>query len=154
MYRFLRGNVESSLLHVESGLNILAAARRNSHADHDLGSDISKSDLQTIEDHAVPVFAGLSVLSSLAGKMASPVYAPTAKEDSPRKDPTDSRRRLIEVSDVCIRFIGSSCVKAATFHVDVDDLVEQVKLQTRLGAWRDQLGRLVDRTQAAGNPVK
>lgn len=151
---FLRGNVESSLLHVQSGLNILAVVRRNSHADHDLGSDMSKSDLQTIEDHVVPVFAGLSVLSSLAGKMAPPVYAPTAEEDSPHKDLADSRRRLIEVSDACIRFIGEASLKAATFQVDVDDLVDQVKLQTRLGAWRDQLGRLVDRMQAAGNLVK
>lgn len=151
---FLRGSVESSLLHVESGLNILAAARRNSHADHDLGSDISKSDLQTIEDHVVPVFAGLSVLSSLAGRRAPPIYAPTAEEDSPHKDLADSRRRLIEVSDACIRFIGEASLKAATFQVDVDDLVDQVKLQTRLGAWRDQLGRLVDRMQARDNPVK
>lgn len=142
------------MLHVESGLNILAAARRNSHADHDLGSDISKTDLQTIEDHVVPVFAGLSVLSSLAGRSTPPIYAPTAEEDSPHEDLADSRRRLIEVSDACIRFIGKASLKAAMFQVDFDDLLDQVKLQTRLGAWRDQLGRLVDRMQARDNAVK
>lgn len=150
---FLRGNVETSMLHVESGLNILAAARRNSHADHEIGSDISKTDLQTIENHVVPVFAGLSVLSSLAGRTTPPIYAPTA-EDSPHEDLADSRRRLLEVSDACIRFIGKACLKVATFQVDVDDLVDQVRLQTRLDAWRKQLGKLVDRTQAGDNPVK
>ncbi|KAI1414888.1 hypothetical protein F5Y13DRAFT_196845 [Hypoxylon sp. FL1857] len=151
---FLRGNVESSMLHVQSGINILAALRRNSDAASDLGPNFSSNDLEAIEDHIVPMFSGLNVLCSLAGKITPPMYAPTVKEDSPHEGLAHSRRRLFEISDTCIRFIGKASLKAAMFQTDIDDLVEQVKLQTRLDTWRDKLDELLQRMQAAGNPVK
>ncbi|KAH7166544.1 hypothetical protein EDB81DRAFT_782423 [Dactylonectria macrodidyma] len=151
---FLRGNVESSMLHVESGINILAALRRSSDAALDLGYNVSSNDVKAIEDYIVPMFSGLNVLCSLAGRITTPIYPPTAKEDSPHEDLTDSRRRLFEISDTCIRFIGKASPKAAIFQIDIDDLVEQVKLQTRLDAWCDQLDEFVERMQAAGKPVK
>lgn len=151
---FLRGNVESSLLHVQSGIKILAAIRRHDDAAPDLGSNLSSNDLQAIEDHIVPMFSGLSVLCSLAGRMTPPIYTPTTKENSPHGDLTHSRRRLLEISDTCIRFIHDAIPKAAMFKIDIDDFVEQVKLQTKLDAWSDQLDELVERLQAAGKPVK
>ena len=151
---FLRGNVESSMLHVQGGFNILAALRRNSDAAPDLGSNLSSNDLRAIEDHIVPMFSRLNVLCSLAGRTTPPIYAPKAKEDSPQKDLTDSRRRLFEISEHCIRFIGEASPKAAMFQIDVDDLVEQIKLQTRLDGWRDQLYELLGRMQATGHPAK
>ena len=151
---FLRCNVESSMLHIQSGFNILAAIRRNSDAAPDLWSNLLSNDLKAIEDHIVPIFSRLNVLCSLAGRITLPIYAPTAKEDSPPEDLTDSRRRLFEISDTCIRFIREASPKAAMFQIDVDDLVEQIKLQTRLDAWCDQLDELLERLQAAGNPAK
>ena len=150
----LKGNVESSLLHVQSGVNILATLRRNSDAAPDLGSNLSSSDLKAIEDHIVPIFSRLNVLCSLAGRITPPVYTPTAKEDSPQEDLAHSRRRLSEISDTCIRFIHEAIPKAAMSQIDVDDFVEQIKLQTRLDAWCDQLDELLERMQAAGNPAK
>ncbi|KPM42123.1 hypothetical protein AK830_g4429 [Neonectria ditissima] len=151
---FLRGNVETSMLHIESGFNILAMLRPNNDAAPNLGSNLSSNDLKAIEDHVVPMFLRLNVVCSLAGIKTPPMYIPTAKEDSPQEDLADSRRRLFEISDTCIRFIGEASLKAAVFQIDVDDLVEQVKLQTRLETWRDQLDNLVERMQAAGNPAK
>ena len=151
---FLRGNVESSMFHVQSGFNILATLRRNSDTVPDSGSNFSTDDLTVIEDHIVPMFSRLSVLCSLAGKMTPPIYAPTTKEDSPRGDLTNSRRRLFDISDTCIRFIGETSTKAAVFQIEIDDLAQQAKLQTRLDAWRDQLYKLLGRMQAAGNPAK
>ncbi|TVY22417.1 hypothetical protein LHYA1_G008841 [Lachnellula hyalina] len=135
---FLRGNVESSMLHVQSGFNILAALRRNSYCDAatDIGFNLSSNDHKAIEDHVVPMFSRL------------------AKEDSPQEDLTDSRRRLVEISVTCLRFIREASLKAAMFQIDVDDFVEQIKLQTRLDAWCDQLDGLLGRMQAAGNPAK
>ncbi len=141
---FLRGNVESAMLHVQSGFNILAALRRKSEAAPDLGSNLSSNDLKAIEDHVVPIFLRLNVLCSLTGRITPPIYAPTAKEDSPHEDLSDSRRRLVEISDTCIRFIGQASTKAAMFQIDVDDLVEQIKLQTRLDAWCGQLDNLLN----------
>jgi hypothetical protein len=125
---FLRGNLESSMLHVQSGFNILAAIRRNSDAAPDLESNLSSNDLKAIEDHIVPMFLRLSVLCSLAGRITPSICPPTAKEDSPQEDLIDSRRRLFEISDTCIRFIGKASTKAAMFQIDVDDFVEQIKL--------------------------
>jgi hypothetical protein len=151
---FLRGNVESSMLHVQSGFNILAALRGNSDAVPDPKSNISSNDLKAIEDHVIPMFSSLNVLCSLAGRTIPPIYTPTAEEDSPQEDLGDSRRRLIEISDTCLRFISKATSKAAMFQIDLEELVEQVKLQTRLDAWCDQLDELVERMQAAGNPAK
>jgi hypothetical protein len=142
------------MLHIQSGFNILAALRRNIDAAPDLGSNLSSNDLTAIEDHIVPMFSRLNVLCSLAGRSTPPIYAPTAEEDSPQEDLTESRRRLFEISDTCIRFIGEAIPKAAMFQIDFDDLIAQVKLQTRLDAWRDQLDELLERMQAVGNPAK
>jgi hypothetical protein len=151
---FLRGNIASSMLHMQSGFNILSALHRNSDAPPDLRSNISSIDLKAIEDHIVPMFLRLNVLCSLAGKITPPMYIPTARENSHQENLTDSRRHLYEISDACIRFIGKAMTKAAVFQIDVDDLVEQVKLQTKLDAWCDQLDELLERMQAAGNPAK
>lgn len=144
---FLKGNIESSLLHVQSGFNILAAIRHNS----DSGFAISSHDLQAVEDHVVPIFSSLNVLCSLAARMMPPMYAPAAEEDSPHQNFTDSRRRLIGLSDTCIRFIHDASIKAAMFQIDFNDLVDQFKLQARLDAWRDQLNDLVERKRTAGS---
>jgi hypothetical protein len=151
---FLRGNVESSMLHVQSGFNILAALLPNSDAASGLGSNFSSNDLKAIKDHIVPMFSSLNVLCSLAGRITPPIYTPTAKNDSPHEDFADSRRRLVEISDTCIRFIGEASLKAARFQIDVEDFIEQIKLQTRLDAWCDQLDELLERMQAAGTTAK
>jgi hypothetical protein len=145
---FLRGNVETSFIHVQSGFNILAALRQNSEPHR------TSNDLKAIEDHIVPMFARLNILYSLAGCTTPPAYAPTADEVSPQEDITESRRRLVELSITCIDFIKKAGPKSATCHIDVDELVEQVKLQTRLDTWRSQLDELLKRMQAAGNPAK
>ncbi|KAJ5656108.1 hypothetical protein N7507_008058 [Penicillium longicatenatum] len=149
----LRGNIESSMLHVLSGFNILAALRHNSDTvpDH---FNFSANDLKAIEDHIVPIFSRLNILCSLAGRMTPPIYAPTATEDSPQEDLTHCRVQLVGILDACIRFIGKIDINAAMFQFDVDSLIEQVKLQTRLDAWHDRLAELLERMKAAGNPAK
>lgn len=150
----LRGNVEASMLHAQSGLNILAALPRSRDAAPNLGSNSVCNDLKAIEDYISPIFSRLNVLCSLAGRLTPPIYAPTAKEDSPHEDLSHSRQRLIEILDTCIRFIGKISVNAATFQIDVDDFIEQLKLQSRLEAWHDRLDELVERMKASGNPAK
>lgn len=147
----LRGNMQSSLFHVENGFNILAAIRHKSHVSLHAGSNIASNDQKAIEDHIVPVFLRLNVLCSLAGKMTPQMYSPAATQDTPQKDLADSRRRLYEISDICLRFIGKATLKADAFQINIDDLVEQIKLQTRLDEWREQLDELLQRVQTAGS---
>ncbi|KAL2857744.1 hypothetical protein BJY01DRAFT_202002 [Aspergillus pseudoustus] len=151
---FLRGHVESSLLHVRSGINILAALRHNSEAARGPGPMLPPSDIKAIEEHIVPIFSRLKILCSLAGIITPPIYTSTANEMSPQEDLGDSRLRLVEVLNACIPFIGKASLKAVLFQIDIDDLVEQAKLQIRLDAWREQLDELVERTQAASDPAQ
>lgn len=151
---FLRGNIECSMVHVQSGFNILAALRRNSHGASDLALNLSSSDLKAIEGHIVPMFSRLSLLCSLAGRLTPPIYALTDNEGSPQEDLTDSRQRLVEISDTCLRFIREAIPRATVFQIDIEDVVEQIKLQTKLDAWYSQLEELLERMQAAGIPVK
>ncbi|KAF4964402.1 hypothetical protein FSARC_7667 [Fusarium sarcochroum] len=150
---FLKGNIESSLFHAQNGFNILATLHRNDETT-EIGSSISSSDLQAIEDYIIPMFSGLNVLCLLAGISTPPVYAPKDDEDTPHQDIAHSRRRLLVISDQCIRFIGEASLKADAFQIDMDDLAEQIKLQIRLDEWRDQLYELVERMRAASKPVK
>ncbi|KAM0259115.1 hypothetical protein ACHAQJ_003486 [Trichoderma viride] len=147
---FLRGNIESSMFHVQSGFNILATLRRHSDATPNLKSNIPSNDGKAIEHHIVPVFLRLNVLCSLAGRITPQMYSATAEQDLSQEDLTDSRRRLYEVSDACLRFIGKATLKADMFQIDMDDLIEQVKLQSRLSTWLAQLDELLQRMQAAG----
>jgi hypothetical protein len=148
----LRGNIKSSLFHIENGFNILAALRHNSDVSLHPDSNVAYNDRKAIEDHIVPVFLRLNVLCSLAGIMTPQMYS-TANGNSPQKDLTDSRRRLYEVSDICLRFIGKATLKAAAFQVDFDDLVEQIQLQSRLDVWRNQLDELLQNLQTVKNPA-
>jgi hypothetical protein len=153
---FLRGGVESSMFHVQSGFNILAAIRRNSDAGGNPGFYVSSNELEAIENYIVPVFLRLGVLCSLAGRVTPPIYpSPSTgtRGNHAQEDLTDSRRRLFEISDTCIRFIGEATSKAALFQIDVDDLAEQAKLQSRLETWRDQLHDLLARMRTAGSPA-
>ncbi|UKZ66031.1 uncharacterized protein TrAtP1_007213 [Trichoderma atroviride] len=149
----LRGNIQSTLFHVENGFNILAALRHKNDEISHPRPNIAPNERKAIEDHIVPVFLRLNVLCSLTGRLTPQMYSSTATQDSPQKDLTDSRRRLYEVSDTCLRFIGKATLKADAFQIDFDDLVEQVKLQTRLDAWRIQLDELLQRMQAASSPA-
>jgi hypothetical protein len=148
---FLMGNVESSVLHVQSGFNIVAARYRNSNAATNM---VSSSDLKSIDDHIVPIFSRLNVLFSLTGRRVPPIHAPIAEENSPHEDFADSRIRLVNIINVCLQFIDEAITKAATFQINFNDVVEQTKLQSRLDTWRDQLDGLTERMQTADDPAK
>lgn len=145
---FLKGNVESSMLHVQSGCNIVAARYCNSNAATNV---VSSSDLKSIEDHIVPIFARLNVLCALAGRRVPRICAPTAEEDSPHAHLADSRIRLINIINVCLQFIDQAITKATKFQIEFDDVVDQTKLQLRLDTWRNQLNVFIERTQNLDN---
>ena len=145
----LWGNDQASLMHAQNGFNMLSSVRGNLGDAPHKRSALSSSEQQAIEEHIVPMFSRLSVLCALAGKMNPPLYAQSYQEDTPHKDLAHSRQRLVEISNVCIQFIGMSSGKAATFDIDVDDCIEQVKLLTRLQTWRSRLSELLRQKQSS-----
>ncbi|KAH6618424.1 hypothetical protein C7974DRAFT_440602 [Boeremia exigua] len=138
------GNVESALLHIQSGSNIVATRYHNGNEATNM---FSFNDLKSIDDHIVPVFSRLNVLCCLAGRMVPPIYAPSTEDDSPHEDLADSSIRLTSIINVCLRYINQAITKARISSINVDDVVEQSKLQSRLDAWRKQLDRLTGRMQ-------
>ncbi|KAM0554831.1 hypothetical protein ACHAPJ_006564 [Fusarium lateritium] len=150
---FLKGNIESSLFHAQNGFSILATLHHNDTTT-ETEPNMPPIDLKAIEEYIVPMFSGLNVLCLLAGISTPPIHVPHDDGDAPRQDLAHSRRSLLIVSDQCIRFIGEAILKADAFQIDMDDLVEQAKLQLRLDEWRNQLYELVERMRAAGRLVK
>ena len=148
---FLMGNVESSMLHVQCGSNIVATR----HCNGNVATNVfSSNDFKSIEDHIVPIFSRLNVLCSLAGRIVPQIYTPTAEEDSPHEDLADSRIRLVNIINVSLRFINQAITKAGSFSVNVNDIIEQIKLQSRLDTWRNQLDRLIERTQTVDKAAR
>ncbi|KAF2647773.1 hypothetical protein K491DRAFT_699414 [Lophiostoma macrostomum CBS 122681] len=148
-----RGNTETAFIHAQSGFEILDALRPKSDTTAGSRFDLSTNDLKAIEDHVVPMFSRLNLLCTLAGRRPPYTYIPAAKEDSPHEDLADSRRRLVDSSIACLEFIDEVRHRVAEFRIELDDLVKQSKLQTRLDAWCDQLHELLERMQAAGSPA-
>ena len=138
---FLRGNINSAMLHVENGLNIIAT----------LGNALPDTSAKVLEEDILPIFLRLNVLSSLSGRIRPPFHNPRARENVALRNFADARQRLFEVTDICIRFISQASVKATTLEIDVEDLAEQARLQTQLDAWRNQLDELLERMQASAN---
>ena len=149
---FLRGNIENSMLHVENGYRILTAIRGNGAAASPSSSSPS-IELDMIEEQIVPVFARLHIVCSLAGRMISPLYSPFIDDESPHQDFADSRRRLFEISDVCIRFVHDRIPRAVGFQINMDDFIKQAKLKILVDRWRNGLDESVQRMQAAGEEV-
>jgi hypothetical protein len=147
----LNDNVESSMLHVQSGSNIVVARYRDSNAATDV---FLSNDLKSVDNHIVPIFSRLNVLCYLIGRKVLAIYAPTAEENSPHENLADSRIRLIDIIIVCRQFIDEAITKTAMFQINLDGVVEQTKLQSRLDTWRDQLDRLIERMQNVGDPAK
>ncbi|OHE94875.1 hypothetical protein CORC01_09794 [Colletotrichum orchidophilum] len=150
---FLRGDADSSMLHIHNGFNMLAPLRHNSSAARYPGPESFTDDLKAIENHVRPMFSRLGILSCLSGRITPPLYSHLPEEDSPHKDFEEARRRLFDIADTCVRFINQVTPKADTLLVGIDDLVEQAKLHMRLVTWRVQLDDLLKRMQAGGNPA-
>lgn len=138
-FEFLKGNTESSMLHIQNGFKILATQVRDSDGVSDRRSNFSSNDLTNIENHIVPMFSRLNILCTLAGRTTPQLYPTTARIDSPPESLADSRRQLFEISDTCIRFIREVSPKAAMLQADFQDIINQTKLQIRLDAWHEQV---------------
>ncbi|ERS97295.1 uncharacterized protein SPSK_02418 [Sporothrix schenckii 1099-18] len=159
LIEFLRGRAAMAMLHVENGLQILAAHRQSRRAKATITSSRHQSrnrrrDRSAVEDTILPIFARLNIMSTLAGKMTPPAYGTMDDYDGDDDDDDDDEAfdladvelRLVAILDTCIRFIGQASTKAAALAIDVADFAEQTRLQTMLDAWRRQFERLVGRT--------
>ncbi|TID27049.1 hypothetical protein E6O75_ATG01542 [Venturia nashicola] len=149
---FLKGNAESSMLHIQNGFKILATQDLDKDTISDGRPQFSSNDLTNIRHHVVPMFSRLNILCTLAGRITPQIHSTEAKKDSPPQNLADSRRQLFEISDSCIRFIREASPKAALLQCDFQDIIEQTKLQIRLDAWHDQLDELLKRLYLSDNP--
>lgn len=136
---FLKGNAESSMLHIQNGFKILATQVCDSDTDSERRSNFSSNDLASIKSHIVPMFSRLNILCTLAGRTTPQLYSTTTRTESPPESLADSRRQLFGISDTCFRFIRETSPKVAMLQADFQDIIDQTKLQIRLDAWHAQV---------------
>lgn len=150
---FLRGNVDSAVVHVRSGFKLLGGVRMSNSTESTITGEsaYTQEDLHAIEEHIVPMFSRLNAVCSLFGKVTPQVLALMHQEDAGVlfEDLTQARQRLYEAMDPAIRFIRSAGRRAEGFELTVEDFVEQVKLQTTLEDWRGRLSGLMESDTAA-----
>ncbi|KAE9966736.1 hypothetical protein EG328_008639 [Venturia inaequalis] len=149
---FLKGNAESSMLHIQNGFKILATQVRDGDTNSDRRSNFSSNDLASIKNHIVPMFSRLNILCTLAGRTTPQLYSTTTRTESPPESLADSRRQLFGISDTCFRFIRETSPKVAMLQADFQDIIDQTKLQIRLDAWHAQLHELLGRLHSADKP--
>jgi hypothetical protein len=142
---FLKGNVDTALVHIQSGFKILATVLEAESTTIENDNGLKPSDYDTIRKYIVPMFSRLNSLCTLFGRVTPPVYAITDRSGIPHIDLSDARQRIAEILDPALRFIRVAGRKTHTFELNVEDFVEQVKLQDRLEEWRKQFEDLLRR---------
>ena len=150
---FLKGNVDSALVHVQSGFKILAMVRNTIQAEGDQNTTYSDEDIKAIEEHIVPMFSRLNTLCTLFGRDTPPVIAITDQDDETLTSIAHARQRLYEAMDPAIRFIRSAGRRAEGFELTMEDFIEQIKLQTALETWRRDFESLLERLEREDKAV-
>ena len=151
---FLKGNVDSALVHIQSGFKILASVRSTIIAEGDQNMTSSDEDIKAIEEHVVPMFSRLNTLCTLFGRATPPVLAIRDRSTESLASMAEARQRLFEALDPAVRFIRTAGRRAETFELTVDDFVEQFKLQNALESWREAFEELLGRLKTKRNPPK
>ena len=150
---FMKGNVDSALVHIQSGFKILAMVRSTIQAEGDENTTYSDEDIKAIEEHIVPMFSRLNALCTLFGRVTPPVLAIANDAGETLHNLADARQRLYEAMDPAIRFIRSAGRRAEGFELTMDDFAEQIKLQNALDTWRTEFEDLIDRLKRTDKPA-
>jgi hypothetical protein len=87
---FLKGNVDSALVHVQSGFNILSTIRSGENTANSQGQLLLSSDIDAIEKYIVPMFSRLNSLCTLFGRVTPPIYSVRDRSDSPHDNLADA----------------------------------------------------------------
>jgi Fungal Zn(2)-Cys(6) binuclear cluster domain/Fungal specific transcription factor domain len=133
---FIKGTVESAMVHIKSGFGILNASRQKYLASGRL-SPVESIDGTMIENELVPVFDRLNLLCVLFGQGLPPIQR--LQED---RDQFTSfkqvREQLIQTLDPAMRFVRSTGHKTHSKSLEFDDYAEFFKLQASLQQWYTQ----------------
>jgi hypothetical protein len=149
---FLKGNVDSAFVHVQSGFKILSTVRNRAAFAESPG--LSPEDLIAIEEHIVPMFARLNALCSLFGRVTPPINTITDGSQTQMTNIADARQILYEAIDPSVRFIRSAGRRAEQFELTVNDFIDQVKLQNALESWRADFHELLIELNKEGKSPK
>lgn len=140
---FLRGNVESAITHIESGIKMLKDWRRKHCGGRSPFAHSSiAAEAAFIERELVPIFSCLNMLSSLFGRRSLTLYTNSTNGGESFESPPPAislaiaRVELTDLVNVIVRFIQSIGERKYKSDVSIDMIVEQVKLQKLLDSWK------------------
>ena len=142
---FLRGSVDSAMVHMLSGFKILKACRYSAYAEDGQAPQTQWQDRLAIEKHVVPVFSRLNLLCLLFGHALPPLHTTLPASSSQFTTLAEARRRLYDVMDASLRFIRAGTSKAHTFQVKDEDRVMKEVLEYELQQWQNGFEALISR---------
>lgn len=150
---WLRGKSDASWLHVRNGVRILTNRGRASSQSSSMHSCLAQAELAVVEEHVVPIFSRLNLLYALTNGPTTLLYSRITNEEDPHLNLPDSRQRLYNICITATHFIYETTSRAQWLNIDIEDLVEQARLEVKLHDWRVHLEMLVAQQQTAGRPV-
>ena len=139
---FLRRDVDAALAHMQSGFGILRTWREKMAARQREASSLTVDDY-FIDVNLVPLFSRLTVLSSLFGK-----HQPDIESTRPHalssttyafESLDEARTSMYEMMKESLQFIIGNVEIKYRSEVDVEILLEQIRLQEQTTAWEAAL---------------
>ncbi|KAF2666084.1 hypothetical protein BT63DRAFT_49150 [Microthyrium microscopicum] len=153
---FLRGNVDSAMVHIVSGFKLLRDSRYHGSSEGQTTNEL-QNDNFTIERYIVPVFKNLDTLCILFGTVLPAVDFAANNQAQSFIDIHDARKRLIGIMNETLRFIRQSEGTAYNDKVTVEELIERVRMGAELEEWfhrlQDLLRRLRDSDRDVNTPA-
>jgi hypothetical protein len=149
---FLRGSVDSALVHMRSGFKIINASRASCFSSEGQ-LQIQYSENTAIEKHVLPVFSRLNLLCILFGHILLPVQSTLGKNQLPFTNLTEARIRLFEVMDPAICFIRSAAPMAHMFQLTLEEYIHKTKLENELEQWQNDFEDLISQHTRSKQPL-
>jgi hypothetical protein len=131
---FIHGTIDSAIVHSRSGFKIMEST-------HQFLEDAHERD--TIVRHVEPVFERLEILWKLFGHRLDATKAFIEPHNLPFQCLQDVQSALVDFLSLSIGFVHISGAKIQEGTVQVDDLLEQYRLQQMAVAWEEKFEKFL-----------
>jgi Fungal specific transcription factor domain len=151
---FILGTVDSAMIHIRSGLQILDSCQPSSNPRF-----ASSLEMASIQKHVAPIFFRINVLCTLFGIMhQDSVVTYQMQEITHFSTLREARNSFFEIMDPVVKFIRNSGNKRCKQDFDIndfgmDDFVVQHELQKLLQQWNKCFEELITRLCNSGQPT-
>jgi hypothetical protein len=144
---FMVGTVDSALIHVRSGLDILTFKTSDSVTDLSLNLG-----LQYIDEYITPIFVRLDLLNMMFAQDSSKLSPRARRRNQHPNNLSEARRIFFQLVNSACVFISTGQLKTLNSKLTDEDFKEQSAFQQEIRQWRDDLDNLVESGRLSGLP--